>query len=97
MVVLWDYQNRKFQQRTPEPDEDLLSDVQSVEEAIVEYKTKLNASLARNRIKASAASLEFLLPDKVRSKEEIRSKMPVYVWINNLKTRYDLSQFRTQS
>lgn len=85
-VVLWDYQSRKFQQRTPHKDENLDPIVQSVEEAITEYKTKLNASLARHRIKAMAPSIEFLLPDKVRSKEEIRSKLPVYVWVNQLKT-----------
>ncbi|KAL4229770.1 hypothetical protein ACF0H5_010161 [Mactra antiquata] len=85
-VVLWDYQSRKFQQRTPLDDEVLDSTVQSVEEAILEYKTKLNASLARHRIKAMAPSIEFLLPDKVRSKEEIRSKLPVFTWVNQLKT-----------
>ena len=88
MVVLWDYQNRKFQQRTPFKDELLDPVVQQVEEAIVEYKTKLNASLARHRIKASARSVEFLLPDKVRSKEDLASKLPVYVWVNTLRTRY---------
>ena len=87
MVVLWDYQNRKFQQRTPQKDEFLDPVVQQVEEAIIEYKTKLNASLARHRIKASAPSLEFLLPEKVRSQEDLASKLPVYVWVNNLKTR----------
>lgn len=50
-VVLWDYQSRKFQPRSPFKDEVLDPDVQSVEEAIIEYKTKLNASLARHRIK----------------------------------------------
>jgi len=84
--VLWDYQNRKFQARTPFKDEVLDPTVQCVESAILEYKTKLNASLARHRIKAAAPSIEFLLPDKVRSKDNIQSKMPVYVWVNQLKT-----------
>lgn len=97
-VVLWDYQSRKFQQRTPFPDEVLDPNVQSVEDAICEYKTKLNASLARHRIKAMAPSIEFLLPDKVRSKEEIRSKLPVYVWVNQLKTSLNtvISQFKDE-
>ncbi|XP_045204009.2 putative methyltransferase NSUN7 isoform X2 [Mercenaria mercenaria] len=95
-VVLWDYQSRKFQQRTPFKDEELNTIVQSVEEAIIEYKTKLNASLARHRIKMMAPSIEFLLPDKVRSKEEIRSKLPVYVWVNQLKTSVEtvIGQFK---
>ena len=87
MVVLWDYQNRKFQARTPLKGEVFDPVVQQVEDAIAEYKTKLNASLARHRIKASAPSLEFLLPDKVRSIEEVASRLPVYVWVNNLKTK----------
>ncbi|KAL3880122.1 hypothetical protein ACJMK2_032391 [Sinanodonta woodiana] len=86
MVVLWDYQSRKFQQRTSIPGEVLDPDVQQVEDAIWELKTKLNASLARHRIKAAAPSLEFLLSDKVRSIEEISSRLPVYVWVNQLKT-----------
>ncbi|XP_052795008.1 putative methyltransferase NSUN7 [Mya arenaria] len=85
-VVLWDYQNRKFQARTPFNGEVLDSSVQAVESAILEYKTKLNASLARHRIKAAAPSIEFLLPDKVRSKDHVQCKMPVYVWVNQLKT-----------
>ncbi|XP_060576770.1 putative methyltransferase NSUN7 isoform X2 [Ruditapes philippinarum] len=95
-VVVWDYQSRKFQQRTPFKEEQLNPIVQSVEEAIIEYKTKLNASLARHRIKAMAPSIEYLLPDKVRSKEEIRSKLPVYVWVNQLKTTMEtvISQFK---
>ncbi|XP_052276864.1 putative methyltransferase NSUN7 isoform X1 [Dreissena polymorpha] len=95
-VVLWDYQSRKFQARTPVPGETTDAEVQSVEEAIIEYKTKLNASLARHRIKASAPSIEFLLPDKVRSKEEIVSKTPVYIWVNLLKTTVSdvISQFK---
>lgn len=85
MVVLCDYQGRKFQQRSPTPGEELDAVAQQVEDAISECKTKLNACFARHRIKASAPSIEHLLPDLVRSKEEIRSQMPMYLWVNQTK------------
>lgn len=86
MVILCDYQSRKFQRRTPFQDEVLNPVATDVEDAISECKTKLNAALARHRIKASAPSLDHLLPDAVRSKEAIGSKTPVYAWVNQIKT-----------
>ncbi|KAK3099250.1 hypothetical protein FSP39_001586 [Pinctada imbricata] len=82
MVILCDYQGRKFQLRTPFPNETLDQVAQQVEEAITECKTRLNAALARHRIKAEAPSLDHLLPESVRSKEEIRCSAPVYAWVN---------------
>lgn len=87
MVILCDYQSRKFQRRTPFKDEVLDQVASDVEDAICDVKTKLNAALARHRIKASAPSIEFLLPEAVRSKEAIGSKTPVYAWINQVKIR----------
>ncbi|XP_060075252.1 putative methyltransferase NSUN7 [Ylistrum balloti] len=85
MVVLCDYQGRKFQLRSPSLAEELNPVAQQVEDAICDCKTKLNACFARHRIKASAPSVEHLLPDLVRSKEEIRSQMPMYLWVNQTK------------
>lgn len=87
MVILCDYQTRKFQRRTPFTNEILNSAATDVEDAISDCKTKLNAALARHRIKASAPSIEYLLPETVRSKEAIGSKQPVYTWVNQIKTR----------
>ncbi|ESO89512.1 hypothetical protein LOTGIDRAFT_234325 [Lottia gigantea] len=86
MVVLYDYQNRRFQYRVPFPDEELNEIVTKVETAINDMKTKLAAAIARHRIKASARSLEFLLPESVRHSDEAKSKMPAYFWINQLRT-----------
>ncbi|XP_048777842.2 putative methyltransferase NSUN7 isoform X3 [Ostrea edulis] len=83
MVILCDFQGRKFQQRSPLPGETVLPDILEIEQAILECKTHLNAALARHRIKAEAPSLDHLLPDTVRSKEELRSTMPVYGWVNH--------------
>lgn len=85
MVILCDYQSRKFQKRTSAPGEHVDLSAQQVEESIMEVKTKLNASLARHRIKAEAPSVEHLLPDAVRSKEKIVSTMPMYLWVNQNK------------
>lgn len=87
MVMLCDFQGRKFQQRHALPGETVLPDLLEIEQAILECKTHLNAALARRRIKAEAPSLDHLLPDTVRSKEELRSSMPVYGWINNRKSK----------
>ncbi|KAJ8298194.1 hypothetical protein KUTeg_024725 [Tegillarca granosa] len=86
MVMLCDFQSRKFQQRTPFTNETLDETAEQVEEALLQVKTRLNAALARHRIKAAAPSLDHLLPDAVRSKEELRSNMPMYVWVNQIKT-----------
>lgn len=85
MVMLCDFQSRKFQHRTPFPNETLDETAEQVEEALLQVKTRLNAALARHRIKAAAPSLDHLLPDAVRSKEELRSNMPMYVWVNQIK------------
>ncbi|XP_025087464.1 putative methyltransferase NSUN7 isoform X1 [Pomacea canaliculata] len=85
MVVLWDFQSRKFQPRVPVGDETLDPAVVQIENAILGMKTKLNATLARRRIKASAPSIEYLLPDIVRAKSSSQKPIPVYAWVNQLK------------
>ncbi|XP_076117527.1 putative methyltransferase NSUN7 isoform X2 [Mytilus galloprovincialis] len=98
MVILCDYQTRKFQRRTPFTNEILNSAATDVEDAISDCKTKLNAALARHRIKASAPSIEYLLPETVRSKEAIGSKQPVYTWVNQIKTSISdvIEQFKEE-
>lgn len=86
MVMMWDFQSRKFQPRVPIGDEMLHEACLEIERAILEMKTKLNASLARRRIKASAPSIEHLLPHNVRSKSDSQQPLPVYAWVNQLKT-----------
>ncbi|XP_046329088.2 putative methyltransferase NSUN7 isoform X1 [Haliotis rufescens] len=87
MVMLFDFQTRKFQHRSPFPDEELDEVCLEVERAILDFKIKLNACLARHRIKARAPSIEFLLPEQVRQQEENNKfQMPVYMWVNHHKT-----------
>ncbi|KAK6172528.1 hypothetical protein SNE40_016163 [Patella caerulea] len=89
MVTLCEFQERKFQYRSPHPGEIQNPLVQQVERAIMDTKTKLNAALARHRIKASARSLEFLLPDNVRKNDAVKEKMPAYFWVNQIKSSMD--------
>lgn len=86
MVVLHDFQSRRFQPRTPLPGEKLEPDIQAIEEAILSCAVKLNASMARNRIKHKVVSIDHLLPAAVRE-TEAKSNIPAYLWVNQAKSR----------
>uniref|UniRef100_A0A8C5PV10 NOP2/Sun RNA methyltransferase family member 7 n=1 Tax=Leptobrachium leishanense TaxID=445787 RepID=A0A8C5PV10_9ANUR len=86
VVMLYDFQDRKFLPRYAYPDEEINEEVREVEKLLYSYKTKLAASLARNRIKYAAASIEYILPDNVRKQEERASLLPLYAWINTVRT-----------
>lgn len=98
MVMLFDFQNRKFQRRSPKEDEETNPFYIQIEEAILKCKTKLNASLARQRIKANAATLDHLLPENVRCKQKVSVGSPQYVWVNLLKSTLQdvLTQFQDE-
>lgn len=52
------------------------------------FKTKLAASLARCRIKHDLLSIQCILPESVKMKQERSSSLPVYAWVNTLKSRF---------
>jgi len=58
-----------------------------IEEALYRSKTKLNAALARSRIKSRVLSIDWLLPDSVRKNDKIGCRMHVTCWVNFVKTR----------
>ncbi|XP_041357214.1 putative methyltransferase NSUN7 isoform X2 [Gigantopelta aegis] len=89
LVMLCDFQKRKFQPRTPIEDEELDEVCMQVEEAILNIRVKLDACLARHRIKASAPCIECLLPESIRQQGEKNYKMPVYMWVNQLKSNME--------
>ena len=62
---------------------------QQIEDAVYGYKSKLNASLARCRIKLSVSSLLSLLPENVREADKIAPEMFVCCWVNQLKIRLE--------
>ncbi len=58
-----------------------------IENALYSCKTKLNAALARSRIKACVLTVDHLLPETVRQNDKYASKMNVSMWINTVKTK----------
>ncbi|XP_072171190.1 putative methyltransferase NSUN7 [Diadema setosum] len=84
MVILCDMIARKFSRRARRQPETCIPYIQEVEEELMSHTTKLNAALARNRIKYQASSIENLLPATVRERERIGSQMPCYTWVNQL-------------
>lgn len=87
MVILCDFQKRKFQLRLPHPGEELISKINKIENAIYRFKTKLDAALARSRIQARVQSLDFLLPEKIRQNGIVGENMEVCCWLNQNKAK----------
>ncbi|KAF5891914.1 putative methyltransferase NSUN7 isoform X1, partial [Clarias magur] len=88
-VMLYDLQDRKFLPREHPANWDKQEDVdvvREVENCLHRFKTKLAASLARCRIKHNILSIDCMLPESVRQRQERGSNLPVYAWINTLHT-----------
>ncbi|XP_060757202.1 putative methyltransferase NSUN7 isoform X2 [Neoarius graeffei] len=88
-VMLYDLQDRKFlpRERLTIPDkQEEVAKVREVENCLLRFKTKLAASLARCRIKHDLLSIDCLLPEIVRQRQERGSNLPIYAWINTLRT-----------
>ncbi|KAM6150266.1 putative methyltransferase NSUN7 [Erethizon dorsatum] len=85
IVMLYDFQDRKFQTRVLPGNEESISEVQEVEDLLNSFKTKLAAALARYRIKHDALSIYHILPETVRKQEMRASTLPLYAWINTCK------------
>ncbi|XP_004642708.1 putative methyltransferase NSUN7 [Octodon degus] len=85
IVMLYDFQDRKFQTRILPGNEEPISEVQEVEDLLNSFKTKLAAALARCRIKHDALSIYHILPEPVRKQELRAATLPLYAWINTCK------------
>ncbi|XP_039700998.1 putative methyltransferase NSUN7 isoform X3 [Pteropus medius] len=85
IVMLYDFQDRKFQARFLSDNEESVAEVQEVENLLNSFKTKLAAALARCRIKHDALSIYNILPETVRNQELRASTLPLYAWINTCK------------
>ncbi|XP_059528717.1 putative methyltransferase NSUN7 isoform X1 [Myotis daubentonii] len=85
IVMLYDFQDRKFQARLLSDNKQCIVEVQEVENLLNSFKTKLAAALARCRIKHDALSIDHILPETVRNQELRASTLPLYAWINTLK------------
>ncbi|XP_041640016.1 putative methyltransferase NSUN7 [Cheilinus undulatus] len=88
MVMLFDFQDRKFlmHKRSAKDEEEPLQEVRDMESSLLRCKIKLAASLARCRVKQSLQSVSCFLSDLVRTKQHRATRLPVYAWVNTLKT-----------
>ncbi|XP_038256738.1 putative methyltransferase NSUN7 isoform X3 [Dermochelys coriacea] len=84
--MLYDLQDRKFQARQISEEEESIPEVRDVERYLYSFKTKLAAAFARCRIKHDALSIEYILPETLRKQEQRASALPLYAWINTLKS-----------
>ncbi|XP_039975110.1 putative methyltransferase NSUN7 [Xiphias gladius] len=88
-VMLYDFQDRKFLPRERQGEEESIQEVRDVENYLLRFKTKLAASLARCRIKHNILSIECILPESVKTKQKRSSSLPLYAWVNTLKSSLD--------
>ncbi|XP_056295492.1 putative methyltransferase NSUN7 isoform X2 [Pseudoliparis swirei] len=88
-VILYDFQDRKFLPRERHGEEEIVQEVKDVESYLLRSKTKLAASLARCRIKHNLLSIDYILPESVKRKQERSSSLPLYTWVNTLKSSLD--------
>ncbi len=51
------------------------------------FRTKLVASVARCRIKHELLTLDSIVPEKIRRRQERAMLLPLYGWINSLRSR----------
>ncbi|XP_019934940.2 putative methyltransferase NSUN7 isoform X1 [Paralichthys olivaceus] len=96
-VMLYDFQDRKFLPREQQREEEVLQEVRDVENYLLRLKTKLAASLARCRIKHNLLSIECFLPESVKIKQQRSSSLPLYTWVNTLKSSLDEVQTELES
>ncbi|XP_071359781.1 putative methyltransferase NSUN7 [Trachinotus anak] len=88
MVMLFDLQDRRFllRERSTKQGEEPLQEVRDLESSLHRCKTKLAASLARSRVKQNLQSVSCFLSDPVRIKQHRAKHLPLYAWVNTLKT-----------
>ncbi|KAG1934613.1 S-adenosyl-L-methionine-dependent methyltransferases superfamily protein [Pimephales promelas] len=89
-VLLTDLLDRKFLPRLqPANQEQEEEAVREVEACLLRFRTKLVASLARCRIKHDLLTLENILPEKIRHRQERARELPLYAWINTLRSSFE--------
>ncbi|XP_069487864.1 putative methyltransferase NSUN7 isoform X2 [Ambystoma mexicanum] len=85
VVMLYDFQDRKFQPRLVPDTDEFIAEVREIENYLYSFKTKLAAALARCRIKYDALTIDHILPETVRTQERRAITVPVYAWVNTTK------------
>ncbi|KAK2904128.1 putative methyltransferase NSUN7 [Channa argus] len=88
-ILLYDFQDRKFLPWEHKGEENIIQEVREVKNILLRFKTKLAASLARCRIKHDVLSIECILPESVKIKQGRSSSLPLYAWVNTLRSSHD--------
>ncbi|XP_028833750.1 putative methyltransferase NSUN7 isoform X2 [Denticeps clupeoides] len=90
IVMLFDLMDRKFQPTKQivcdEVEVEPMEEVLQVQLCLCRFRTKLAASLARCRIKHNLLTIADTLPECVRRKQERAQTLPIYAWVNTLKS-----------
>lgn len=92
MVMLLDYQQNDFQFGVSQNgnhirnSDDPFPHITEIQDALVSFYIKLRASLARNRIRETALTVEDLLPKEEKEKNEYVCYQPIYAYVNTLRT-----------
>lgn len=89
VVMLYDFQDRKFLPRQYSRAKEFINEVRDVETYLLRLKAKLAASLARWRIKHELLSIECMLPESVKIKHRRASNLLLHAWVNTLKSSLD--------
>ncbi|XP_073778522.1 putative methyltransferase NSUN7 isoform X1 [Danio rerio] len=84
VVLLTDLLDRKFLPRRQSTNQKAVKAVREVEACLLRFKTKLVASLARCRIKHELLTLDRILPENIRHRQERETHLLLYTWINTL-------------
>ncbi|NXX76344.1 NSUN7 methyltransferase, partial [Urocolius indicus] len=85
LVMLYDLQDRKFQERQIFDEEEPVAEVRKMEPYLNRFRTKVAAALSRCRIEHDACSIADILPETIRKQEQRASALPLCVWINTFK------------
>ncbi|XP_077087018.1 putative methyltransferase NSUN7, partial [Siphateles boraxobius] len=88
-VLLTDLLDRKFLPRLQPANQEQEEAVRAVEACLLRFRTKLVASLARCRIKHELLTLENILPEKIRHRQERARELPLYAWINTHRSSFE--------
>ncbi|XP_068596863.1 putative methyltransferase NSUN7 [Brachionichthys hirsutus] len=88
-VMLYELQDRRFVPWEHRSEELVIQEVRDVERHLLSFKTKLAASVARYRISHNIWSIDFILPEAVRMKQERSTSLPLYGWVNTLNSSLD--------
>ena len=92
LVMLFDFQQKKFHMKSLQlSSNDLRQNtvpcaVDEISDALLSHKTKLNAALARLRVRADSRDVAGILPEGERNTALLAQSQPLCVRINTLKT-----------